>query len=173
MLLWFAVPTVLAVFAIFRDPSVDYRLVAVGAVLPDIIDGVVARRMAWAHSVVVVVGILFALMLATIGRRLLRKKVLAVPIGMFGHLVLDGAWLTTGAFWWPVTAGVSRSIPVIERGLIFGLCLELLGLVAAVYFIKRCKLDTAARRRLILRTGTLDPRLIDPSANPLRRPRKR
>ena len=173
MLLWFAVPTMLAVFAIFRDPSVDYRLVALGALLPDVIDGVIARRMAWAHSVIVVVGVLFALMLVTIGRRPLRKRLLAVPIGMFGHLVLDGAWLTTKAFWWPVTAGVSGPIPVVNRGIAVGLVLEALGAGALRYFVKRCKLDTPARRRLFLRTGTLDPRLIDPAANPLRRARRR
>ncbi len=169
MMLWFAVPSILAVFAIFRDASVDYRLVGLGALLPDLIDGVIARRMAWAHSVIVVVGVLFGLMLVTIGRRPLRKKLLAIPIGMFGHLVLDGAWLNTAAFWWPLTAGVRTPIPMVERGLASAVVAEVLGALALVYFVKRCKLATPSRRRLFLRTGTLDPRLVDPASNPLRR----
>ena len=169
MLLWFAVPTVLAVFAIFRDPALDYRLIAAGAVLPDIVDTLIPARVLVVHSVVVVVGLLVVIMLATIGRRLRRKQLLALPIGMFGHLVLDGAWLNTSMFWWPIIGGGRNRLPVLERGLVVGVVAELIGAVALVYFVRRLKLDTAARRRLFLHTGTLDPRLVDPQANPLRR----
>ncbi len=171
MLLWFIVPTVLGVFAIFRDASLDYRLIAVGAVLPDIVDGIVARRMAWLHSVVVVVAVLFVVMAATIGRRVLRKRLLALPIGMFGHLVLDGAWLTKEVFWWPVIRGSSHRLPTLDRPIGLLVVLELAGILGAVYFVRRMRLGTPARRRLFLRTGTLDPRLIAPEANPLRRKR--
>ena len=172
MLLWFVVPTVLAVFAIFRDASLDYRLIAVGAVLPDIVDGLVARRMAWLHSVVVVVAVLFAVMGATIGRRALRKRLLALPIGMFGHLVLDGAWLTKEVFWWPVIRGDRHRLPTLDRPVGLLVLLELAGLLGAVYLVRRMRLGSPARRRLFLRTGTLDPRLIAPEANPLRRGRR-
>lgn len=172
MLLWFIVPTVLAVFAIFRDASLDYRLIAAGAVLPDIVDGIVARRMAWMHSVVVVVAVLFAVMGATIGRRVLRKRLLALPIGMFGHLVLDGAWLTKEVFWWPVIRGGSHRLPTLDRPVGLLVALELAGLLGGVYFTRRMRLGSPARRRLFLRTGTLDPRLIAPEANPLRRGRR-
>lgn len=169
MLLWFIVPTVLAVFSIFRDASLDYRLIAAGAVLPDIVDGIVARRMAWLHSVVVVVAILFAVMAVTVGRRALRKRLLALPIGMFGHLVLDGAWLTKEVFWWPVIRGGSHRLPTLDRPAWLLVVLELAGLLGAVYFVRRMRLGSPARRRLFLRTGTLDPRLITPESNPLRR----
>ncbi len=172
MLLWFIVPTVLAVFAIFRDASLDYRLIAAGAVLPDIVDGLVARRMAWLHSVVVVVAVLFAVMGVTIGRRAMRKRLLALPIGMFGHLVLDGAWLTKEAFWWPVISGGSHRLPTLDRPVGLLVAFELVGLLGALYFVRRMKLETPARRRLFLRTGTLDPRLIAPEVNPLRRKRR-
>ena len=169
MVLWFIVPTVLAVFAIFRDASLDYRMIAFGAVLPDIVDGLIARRMAWLHSVVVVVVALLAVMGATVGRRALRKRLLAIPIGMFGHLVFDGAWLTTEAFWWPVVRGADHRLPTLDRPWWMLALLELLGLVGLVYFVGRMKLRTPARRRLFVHTGTLDPRLIAPDANPLRR----
>lgn len=172
MFFWFAVPSVLAVFAIFRDASLDYRLVAVGALLPDLIDGVVFRRMAWLHSVVVVVALLFAVMGATVGRRVLRKRLLALPIGMFGHLVLDGAWLTKEAFWWPLISGADHRIPSLDRPIAVLVVFELIGLIGLLYFVRRMKLDSSARRRLFLRTGTLDPRLVSPDANPLRRKRR-
>ena len=172
MLLWFIVPTVLAVFAIFRDASLDYRLIAVGALLPDIVDAVAARRMAWLHSVVVVVAVLFAVMGVTIGRRALRKRLLAIPIGMFGHLVLDGVWLTKEVFWWPVIRGGSHRLPTLDRPAWLLVLLELVGLLGAGYFVRRMRLASPARRRLFLRTGTLDPRLIAPEANPLRRRRR-
>lgn len=169
VLFWFAVPTALAVFAVFRDASIDYRLVAVGALLPDVVDGLIVRRMGPAHSVVIVVAFLFAVMGATVGHRALRKRLLALPIGMFGHLVLDGAWLTTRAFWWPITSGSRASIPSVNRGVVVPIVEEVLGLIALVYLVRRFKLDTAARRRLFVHTGTLDPRLVDPESNPLRR----
>ncbi len=171
VLLWFIVPTVLAVFAIFRDASLDYRVLALGAVLPDIIDGVTAQRMAWLHSVVVVVIVLVVVMGVTVGRRALRKRLLAIPIGMFGHLLFDGAWLTKDAFWWPVLRGAEHRLPILDRPWWLLIAQELVALVGLLYFVRRMRLATPARRRLFLRTGTLDPRLIAPEANPLRRPR--
>jgi hypothetical protein len=172
VLLWFAAPTVVAVFAIFRDPSLDYRLVVLGALLPDLIDGFLARRIAWFHSVIVVVAILVAVMVITIGRRPLRKRLLAVSIGIFGHLVLDGAWLNANAFWWPITTASSKPVPALDHPLVTIVVQEFVGLVLVGYFVRRAKLDSPARRRLLLRTGTVDPRLVAPEANPLRR-RKR
>ena len=34
MVLWFVGPSILIVWAVFRTPSADYRLVALGSVLP-------------------------------------------------------------------------------------------------------------------------------------------
>ena len=38
MVFWFAGTAFLAVWLIFRDPAFDYRLVMVGALLPDVVD---------------------------------------------------------------------------------------------------------------------------------------
>ena len=38
MFLWFIGTAVVSVWYIFRDPRFDYRFLAVGAVLPDVID---------------------------------------------------------------------------------------------------------------------------------------
>ena len=62
MFLWFIGTAVVTVWYVFRDPRFDYRLLAVGAVLPDVIDlpGGYAR---WAHSLTVSVGALVVVML--------------------------------------------------------------------------------------------------------------
>ena len=38
MLLWFAGLSFVMVWNVFRDPAIDYRLVMVGALLPDVVD---------------------------------------------------------------------------------------------------------------------------------------
>jgi hypothetical protein len=170
--LWFAAPTVVAVFAVFRDPSLDYRLVALGALVPDVVDGTFARRIAWLHSVVVIVSLLGLVMVISIGRRTWRKRMIALSIGLFGHLILDGAWLNADAFWWPFTPLSTKRIPLLDRPVGMLVVQELVGLALASYFVRRCKLSVPARCRLFLRTGTVDPRLVAPEANPLRRRRR-
>ena len=68
MLLWFASLSVLGVFLVFRDAALDYRLVALGALLPDPVDAVLRRGIGPAHSVSVAVAFLTVVMVATIGR---------------------------------------------------------------------------------------------------------
>ena len=57
-------------------------------------------------------------MLLTPRRRLVQRRLVAVPIGMFMHLLLDGIWTDTQAFWWPF-AGLAWSdaqLPELARG---------------------------------------------------------
>jgi hypothetical protein len=72
--------------------------------------------------------------LATIGRRVLRKKVLAVIIGLFLHLVFDGAFTNTSMFWWPLGgfATYEQALPSIDRGWI-NVGLELVGVVLIIW----------------------------------------
>ena len=102
MFLWFIGTAVVSVWYVFRDPRFDYRLLAVGSILPDVIDlpGGHAR---WAHSLTVSVGTLVVVMLVTAGRKPIRRLLLALPIGMLMHLVWDGAFASTKVFWWPFT----------------------------------------------------------------------
>ena len=155
MILWFAGMSLLAVWVVFRDPAIDHRLVIAGALLPDAIDGVTGGP--WVmHSVLGSVALLVGVMLATVGRRLVRRRLLALPIGTFVHLVLDGAWTDKGAFWWPFTGWDfgGGSLPSIERGW-FGLVLEAAGAAALVWVHRRFQLGEPARRSAFLRTGRL------------------
>jgi hypothetical protein len=39
MLFWFVATAIWSVWFVFRDPKFDYRLVAIAALIPDLIDG--------------------------------------------------------------------------------------------------------------------------------------
>ena len=45
---------------------------------------------------------------------------LGLPIGMFLHLVFDGAWNNTEVFWWPFFGWSfdESPLPVIDRGVV-------------------------------------------------------
>ena len=85
MLLWFAGMSFLAVWVVFHDPAIDHRLVMAGAVLPDVVDGVTGGP--WVlHSVLGSVALLTAVMLGTVHRRLLRRQLIALPIGIYSAM---------------------------------------------------------------------------------------
>jgi hypothetical protein len=158
MLLWFAGTSFLAVWLVFHDPAIDHRMVMLGAVLPDLVDGLTGGP--WImHSVLGSVALLAVVMLATVHRRLMRRRLIALPIGTFLHLVFDGAWTDTSTFWWPFSGRFGTgSLPSIERGG-FTIVLEVIGLLILVWAYRRFGLDDAARRRYFVRTGRLDREL--------------
>lgn len=161
MALWFAGGAFLAVWLVFRDPAIDHRLVMLGAVLPDLLDVVAGGR--WlGHTVLVSVVLLCGIMLATRGRRLLRRQLLALPIGTMLHLVLDAAWTDTDTFWWPAFAGGfgEGHLPSVERALLLNVTLELAGLAILVWAYRRFRLDEPDRRRHFLRSGRLGRDLV-------------
>jgi hypothetical protein len=133
-----------------------------GAVLPDVVDGAVAGGPWFAHTLLLAVALLVLVMAATHGRRRLRRQFLALPIGAFLHLVLDGAWLDTRVFWWP---GRGSSFPdgglaSFERGGL-AVVLELAGLAILVWAWQRFRLGEPERRRAFLRSGRLGRDLVD------------
>ena len=127
MLLWFVGTSVAAVWFVFRDPQFNFRLVVVGALIPDIIDGI-GGGAGPLHSVVTVIALLAVVMLITTGRRPVRKPLLAVIIGLFLHLVFDGAFANTSMFWWPLGGfeTYEQALPSTDRGWI-NVGLELVG----------------------------------------------
>jgi hypothetical protein len=155
MLLWFAGMSFLAVWLVFRDPALDHRLVIAGSVLPDLVDGPTGGRW-FAHTLLASVLLLAGVMLGTWHRRLLRRRLLALPIGTFLHLVLDGMWADRDRFWWPAfgTHLADRPLPSIERGSV-DVVLELAGLAVAVWAWRRFRMDLPANRRRFLATGRL------------------
>jgi hypothetical protein len=119
------------VWSVFRDPKFAYRWVIVGALTP-------------IFSVVAVVGVLTAVMLLTIGKnatkKAARKNFLALTIGLFMHLVFDGAFLDTKMFWWPL-AGITTdgyAIPFVERGFL-NIPFEIVGVALIMWTKKQIK----------------------------------
>lgn len=160
MLVWFAVLSVVVTFSVFQSPAIDYRLVALGSVLPVV---EVPWRAGPLHSLLAPTLVLGVVMAATVRRRLVRRRWLGLPIGMYLHLVLDLAWTRTQTFWWPAF-GVrfpAGAAPELARGP-WSLVLELLGVLAAWWAYRRFGLDDPARRRTFLHTGQLDRAVMGP-----------
>jgi hypothetical protein len=154
MLLWFLGTAVLSVWYVFTDPRFDYRLLVLGAVLPDIID-IPAGQARWAHSLTVSVGTLTAVMVVTAGRKPIRRLLLGLPIGMMLHLVFDGAWASTKVFWWPfIGSWGDVDVPSVQRGW-WNIPLEIAGAAMLMWVWKRFQLADAERRRTWWRTGVL------------------
>src|SRR4051812_13684568 len=126
----------------------------VGALLPEVVDAPFGGAR-YLHTLVVCVAVLVAVMVATRHRRRLRRHLLALPIGMLVHLLLDAAWTRKELFWWPAF-GVSLAeerLPSVEHGWPVVLIEEVIGLVALVWWWRRCDLGRPGRLAGFLRTG--------------------
>jgi hypothetical protein len=146
--------SVVTVWFVFRDPRFDYRLLIVGALLPEL--DVFGGGMGVLHTLAFSVALLAAVMLATVGRKPVRRLLLGLPIGTFLHLVYDGAWATDDVFWWPFlgTSFGGADVPAVQRGPI-NLVLELIGAALVVWVWRTAGLADAGRRRQAVRTGQL------------------
>ncbi len=155
MFFWFIATAILSVGLVFRDPRFDYRLLIVGSVLP-LGDGIAGGARVL-HSVTFAVVLLTVVMLATAGRKPVRKVLLGLPIGMILHLVFDGAWSQTEVFWWPFFGWSfdDAPLPEIDRGP-WTIVMEVVGFALCVWLWRRNDLGDAAHRRQFLRDGRLD-----------------
>jgi hypothetical protein len=158
---WFAGGAFVLVWLVFRSPAVDYRLVMAGALLPLVELPFGSPRVL--HSVTGAAALLAIAMLATPRRRLVQRRLIAVPVGVFIHLVLDGIWTNTRAFWWPFagTAWSDARLPELARGA-FAIVLELVGAAALWWCWRRFGLDDPTRRARFWRTGQLDRDVATP-----------
>lgn len=154
MFLWFLGASWVSVWSVFRSPAIDYRLVMVGSVLPlvELLTGTGPM-----HSVFFPVLLMLFVMLATMRRRLVRRRWLGLVIGVFAHQVVDGCWADADRFWWPLTGGpvFSGSIPELGHGWWTALA-EALGAALLLWAFGRFHLDEAEPRARFLATGQLD-----------------
>ncbi len=90
MVLWFVFGAIFGVWNVFQSPGLDFRLIAAGALLPELIDLPFGAQ-AYAHTLLAAVVVLVATMLLTTGRgrRLRRRRALGLAIGWFAALVLE------------------------------------------------------------------------------------
>ena len=110
MILWHLGGTLAIVRYVFRDPAMDLRWVLVGSVLPDLMDKPIGSvffndqletHRLLGHALVFPVLALFAVLGLTRRGTAIRKGLIGVVIGVFVHLILDGAWIDPEAFLWP------------------------------------------------------------------------
>lgn len=161
MIFWPAGVALSLVWLVFRDPAFDYRLLVVGAVAPDLLDAPFGGPRL-AHTLLAAVAVLTVVMLATRGHRSVRRSLLAVPIGMFAHLVADGMWTRTEGFWWPFLGpSTTGRLPALDHGIAVLVVGELAGLAVVVWCWRRFKLNDPVVRRSFLRTGHLPRDLVD------------
>jgi hypothetical protein len=154
MLLWYVGLSVLLVHYVFRSSGIDYRLIALGSLLPLAVDLPLGHP-AYGHTLLAGVVLLVAVVVGTIGRaRLLRRRLICLPIGFLCGLVLSGAWANGDVFWWPATGASFPDDPLLPP---LGIVLleELAGLGAGAWIITQFRLIEPDPRATFLRTGRL------------------
>jgi hypothetical protein len=150
---------------------IDYRYILVGAVLPDVIDGVLGLFLfdgpagRWiAHSVVAVIAVAVAIILGLRGEW--RLAVFGIAVGWLLHLVADGMWEAPFTFFWPAfglefsdTPAEPYSIDLLTHPLdhLSTWGAELAGLAVLAWFWIAFRLGEEGRFRLWLRDGYLRP----------------
>ncbi len=154
MVLWFLALSFALVLLVFDSAGLDYRLIMVGSLLPyaDFVWGG-----PWVmHSVLFPVALMVAVMLVGWGRRLVQRRWLGLPIGVFLHQVLAATWTNEKLFWWPAfgldTDGVRPAVPPAAL-VVF---LELIGLAVFVWLYRFLGFGDAGRRERFGRTGHVD-----------------
>ena len=154
MFLWFLAFSTLIVWLVFQSPALDYRGVLLGSVLP-LVDAAFGGPGVF-HTLLCPVVVMVVVMLATRHRRVRRRAWLGLPIGLFMHLILDGTWSRSEAFWWPLlgTDFGDGGLPELSRGA-GGVALELTGLAVGLWLWRHLDLGDAANRRNLLTAGRL------------------
>jgi inner membrane protein len=106
VLLWHLGIAALIVYVTLGRRRIDYRMVLIGALLPDLVDGVLG--LVWfeeaagrwiAHSIFAAIGVAIVILLTFSGER--RQSLFGIGVGWLLHLVADGMWLAPLTFLWP------------------------------------------------------------------------
>jgi hypothetical protein len=144
VILWFVGVAPAVVWLVFSDPRFAFGLVALGALVPDLVDVVLAVLgvrsgglvVGMGHSLVLAVGALATVMAVTRRGSAHRRRWLAVPTGMLLHLALDGMWGRPKTFWWPFlgTAFEGGRLPSLDRPLALLVVQEVIGVAALVWW---------------------------------------
>ena len=152
MIFWYAAGAVFLVWNVFQSGGLDMRFVAIGALLPLVLDAPFAEQ-AYAHALLAPIVVLTVVMLGTVGRgrRLLRRRLLGLPIGWFSGLVLAGSWAHKEVFWWPLFGARPHVALLPPLGVV--VLEELAGLLAFAWCYRRFGLADRRRRDVFLRTG--------------------
>lgn len=153
MIFWYIGLTLWVIWYVFHDPSIDLRMAIIGVLIPNLISWKYLYTPL--HSVVVIAALMGIVMLATMRRRALRRRLIFVVIGMFLSIAFSAAWSNSSVFWWPIVHDgyVSTLHPEqTEAGLVFQ---TLLGFALTVGFFLKFHLLEAGNWQYFLRSGRL------------------
>ena len=172
MLFWHVGGAVFLFRALFKDPGVDLRFLAAGAVLPDAVDMAVglvqtpepfmAGRF-YGHSLLLA-GVMLAVGILVTNRGAVnRRRAVAAAVGIMFHLLLDAMWLSPGVLLWPLAGGGFLTgsqgdwsgLPESLLANPLRLMQEAVGLIYLVWLFGRARLSDPARRFRLWRTGTI------------------
>ncbi len=157
MFFWYTAGSVFGVWNVFQSGGLDFRAVALGALLPLLVDLPFGAQR-YGHTLLAPVALLCVVMLLTTGRghRLARRRVIGLPIGWFCGLVLSGAFASQHGFWWPAFGHTFDHVALLPAvPVVIGE--ELAGLVALRWIWMRFGLRDPRRRAELLRRGRLVP----------------
>ena len=171
MLLWHLGIATLIVYVTLGRRRIDYRMILIGAVLPDFVDGGLglfffegpAGR--WiAHSVFTAIAVTVLIILAFSGDQ--RQSLFGIGVGWLLHLVADGMWAAPETFLWPAFGTGFSSTP--SEPYTWDLFLEplahlttwggeLIGVAILAWFWVAFRLGEDDRFKLFLSDGYLRP----------------
>jgi membrane-bound metal-dependent hydrolase YbcI (DUF457 family) len=150
---------------------IDYRYILVGAILPDVVDGILTLFFDWeagrgiAHSIAALV-LVWLVILFGVRDKDRRLQVFGIFVGWLLHLVADGMWNSPKTFLWPAFGtefDVSPQEPYswelftapLDHLSTWGA--ELVGLAILVWFYVAFEMNKEDRLKLFLRDGYLRP----------------
>lgn len=168
MLFWHVGGTIAIIRYTFRDEAMDLRFLALGAILPDLIDSPIGLAF-WStfgtvrlasHSLLFAAALLVMVMTTT-RRGRPRKRWMPLAVGVLIHLVLDGMWRSPATLWWPFLgwefdATIYATVwPYLEWLLTDARtwALEAVGLIYLLVLARRSGMANPEARQLLLTTG--------------------
>lgn len=173
MILWHVGLTMTIVWFVMRgNPRVDYRVVAVASLLPDLIDKPIGRIIfrerfesgrIFAHTLILNM-LLFCVLFFMRGRS--KRRFVLVPLSSLLHLAEDGVWSYPRIFWWPLFGTSFPRDPVPGGFLSFldpannpgAWWQESVGLALILWLLASHGLLSRAGVRSFIRTGMLEAR---------------
>lgn len=172
MILWHLATALFGFRWVFRDPTVDVRWLAAGALAPDVVD-IPIGTLIWvedfsssevfAHSLPVATAVGVAVLLLTDRSSRARRNLMVMMVGWLIHLLADGIWLQAQVFWWPFAGWQfpSHDLPFWQGAWAragsdpWRWVLEGIGLCYLSVVVRRADLLSPRRLRRFLRTGVL------------------
>ena len=171
MILWHLGVATAIVYVTLGRRRIDYRFILLGAIAPDIVDGILGLFLfegdsgRWvAHSVLAVVVVSVAIIVGLKGET--RLAWFGLGVGWLLHLVADGMWSAPETFFWPAFGNTFSEVPAepyswelltdpLAHLSTWGA--ELAGLAILAWFWVAFELGKDDRLKLFMKDGYLRP----------------